>query len=73
MSKETAIKCDVCGKKKEDANHWWSLHVNYEKGSASLEIGKLDSQNITSADVCGHQCAVQCLARFLDHGTLGEK
>ena len=73
MSTALATTCDVCTKQKGITNHWWTVLLNV--GSQSIEIIHFDPLRTSGQrmDVCGHQCVIQVVARFLDHGNLLER
>jgi hypothetical protein len=76
MAAQITINCDVCGKQKGEVNHWFVIDVDSE-GCHIQEFGVTDlnpeNRNRTMKDVCGAECAIKVVQRFLGNGTLEEE
>ncbi len=72
--------CDICGKHKGEANHWWmaSFGSGAETQSASpgdnrftlRRWSRAESQNEDMYHLCGQRCALQATERFMTEGAI---
>jgi len=65
--------CDVCGVTKKETNHWWDVFVEQPHLSdpIHLEIHPFDAAaEDEHSTVCGEQCVVALISRFLAKGEL---
>lgn len=80
---DVTFTCDICGKSKGEANHWWMVAVGdvpgFEKASAGdpqeqrftlMRWSRADSQNTDMYHVCGQGCAMQAMERFMNEGSI---
>ncbi len=73
-----AYSCDICGKGKGEANHWWMARLSEAHDPSSSAAGSIILMRWTSgksqdADVfhlCGQHCALQAMERFMTEGAL---
>ena len=79
---DVTYTCDMCGKRKGEANHWWMATLGGSRkaeaggrvGEARLSLfrwSQAESQDEKMYHLCGQGCAVQALERYMDEGTLG--
>ena len=69
MAIETTIKCDVCGIRKQQANHWYRVAVQGKKFmSSSLDASPKPWNG--EKQVCGPGHAQTLFQRFLSTATL---
>jgi hypothetical protein len=76
---DVSFTCDVCGKKKADANHWWMVLLGdvpcYEQDQPHqrftiLPWNAAESRNTDMLHVCGQGCAMKALERFMTSGAV---
>jgi hypothetical protein len=76
---DVAFTCDICGKKKGEANHWWMVMMGevpcFEEGQPAhrftlLPWNMAESRNPDMYHLCGQGCAMQAMERFMTHGTI---
>jgi hypothetical protein len=76
---DVSFTCDICGKRKGDANHWWMVMLGdvpcYEEGSPNHRFSLMpwnpaESQNSELFHLCGQGCALQAMERFMTYGTI---
>lgn len=76
---DVSYTCDICGKRKGDANHWWMVMLGdvpcYEEGGINLRFSlmpwnPMESQNQNLYHLCGQGCALQALERFMTYGAI---
>lgn len=74
MAWDVSFTCDVCGKKKGTANHWWMLsHADCPCDEDDQEPQRFSimpwsiesSRNPEMRHLCGKGCAMQALERFM--------
>jgi hypothetical protein len=67
MGWDVSFTCDICGKKKGEANHWWMLsHADQVPQRFSvMPWNAEDSRNPEMRHLCGKGCAMQALERFM--------
>lgn len=61
---QTIYTCDVCGKHKQDANHWVRVLVAASGNVLTLSRWK-EQRNINELDFCGSECALKKISEFL--------
>jgi hypothetical protein len=71
---DVSFTCDICGKKKGEANHWWMLS-NAEcacdeddqvpQRFSVMPWNAEQSRNPEMRHLCGKGCAMQALERFM--------
>jgi len=71
---DVSFTCDVCGKKKGEANHWWMLALGDcpcdEEDQVPQRFSVMPWRGQQSRDpemrhLCGKGCAMQALERFM--------
>jgi len=76
---DVAYTCDICGKKKGEANHWWMLMLGdvpcFEEGQPNQRFTVLpwnsnESRNTEMRHLCGQGCAMKALERFMTNRTV---
>ena len=76
---DVSYTCDICGKKKGEANHWWMLMLGdvrcYDEGQPNLRFTILpwngtESRNTDMRHLCGQGCAMKALERFMTNRTV---
>ncbi len=80
---DVTFTCDICGKSKGEANHWWMAAVGSvpcfeENGGGDLRDqrftlmrwSRADSQNPDMYHLCGQGCAMQAMERFMTEGSI---
>jgi hypothetical protein len=74
---DVAFTCDICGKKKAEANHWWMVALGdvpcFEQDQPHQRFTLMpwnpaESRNPDMYHLCGQQCATQALTRFMSDG-----
>ena len=71
-----AYSCDICGKSKGEANHWWMARMTetpdaISSAATSVTLMRGTSGKSQDADVfhlCGQHCALQAMERFMTEG-----
>lgn len=76
---DVSFTCDVCGRKKMEANHWWMLVLGdvpcFEEGQPRQRFtlmpwNRAESGNPEFYHLCGQGCAMQAMERFMNHGNI---
>ena len=76
---DVSFTCDICGRKKLEANHWWMLVLGdvpcFEEGQPGRRFtlmpwNKAESGNREFYHLCGQGCAMQAMERFMNHGSI---
>ena len=76
---DVAFTCDICGKKKGEANHWWMVMLGdvpcFDEGQPSQRFTLLpwnlaESRNPDMYHLCGQSCAMTAMERFMTHGSI---
>ncbi len=80
---DVAFTCDICGKSKGEANHWWMAalgsvpcfesnggHDLREQRFTLMRWSRTDSQNPDMYHLCGQGCAMQAMERFMTEGSI---
>jgi hypothetical protein len=79
MSWDVSFTCDICGRKKGDANHWWMVVLGdvpcFEHGQPRQRFTLMpwnaaESRNAEFYHMCGQGCAMQAMERFMTNGAL---
>ena len=71
MKTQTPYKCDICGKVRNEVNHWYIFEPCIEGGYvvnrwADIErIAPLIIDEDTTKHICGQQCAHKLLEEFM--------
>jgi hypothetical protein len=74
MAWDVSFSCDICGKKKGEANHWWMVMLGdvpcWEEDQPSHRFtifpwNAAESQNPEMYHLCGEGCAMQAMQRFM--------
>lgn len=61
------IQCDVCGKVRQQVNHWFLVEVhNGEWLISVLEVPVKIAEVARSKVVCGEDCALRLLSQWFD-------
>ncbi len=76
---DVSFTCDICGKKKAEANHWWMVAVGdvpcFEREQPRQRFTLMpwtptESRNPDMYHLCGQGCATQAMARFMNTGVI---
>ncbi len=76
---DLSFTCDICGQKKGAANHWWMVALNdspcSEESQPSQRFTLLpwvaeECCHSERRHLCGQNCAMQALERFMNTGSL---
>ncbi len=76
---DVSFTCDICGKTKGEANHWWlaSLTGNpaYPEDARALRFTLMrwhvaESRTPEVYHLCGQGCAMQAAERFMTEGAI---
>lgn len=79
MSWDEAFTCDICGKPKKVANHWWMVTLGdvpcFDEGQPAqhftlLPWNSAEARNEGISHLCGENCAMKAMERFMTSGTL---
>lgn len=75
MAIQSIVLCDVCRKQKGEVNHWYLIDLEDIDNERILTVGEhkdipVDERSSTVKDVCGAECAMKIIQRYLDHETL---
>lgn len=77
MTWDVSFTCDICGKKKGDVNHWWMVILGdvpcWDEGQPGQRFTLLpwnaaESHNPNMLHLCGQNCAMQAMERFMTTG-----
>jgi len=80
MTWDVSFTCDICGKKKGDANHWWMVMLGdvpcFDEGQPGLRFTLLpwnaaESRSHDMHHLCGQGCAMKAMERFMTTGAIG--
>jgi hypothetical protein len=80
MTWDVSFTCDICGKKKGEANHWWMVLLGdvpcYDEGQPGQRFTLLpwnaaESRNPAMYHLCGQGCAMKAMERFMTTGAIG--
>ena len=76
---DVSFTCDICGKTKGEANHWWMASLGPRSAYAEDEralrftLMRWHAAECRSADIyhlCGQGCAMQAAERFMTEGAI---
>lgn len=76
---DVSFTCDICGKKKGEANHWWMAVLGdvpcFEEGQPSGRFSLMpwnaaESRSQDIYHLCGQGCAMQAMERFMNTGEI---
>jgi hypothetical protein len=76
---DLSFSCDMCGTKKGEDSHWWMVVLEkqscYEEGQPDKGFLLIpwNKEQCRSGDLfhlCGQNCAMQAMERFMTNGTL---
>lgn len=76
---DLSFSCDMCGQKKGEANHWWMAVLEkqscYEEGQPDhgfllLPWNREQCRSGELVHLCGQNCAMQAMERFMSHGSI---
>ena len=73
-----AFSCDFCGKGKGEANHWWMARLNESHEASTPAASAITLMRWTSVKsqdpdifhLCGQNCALQAVERFMTEGAI---
>jgi hypothetical protein len=68
VSQGQVITCDVCGRTKQETNHWFRIVEQRASPEAivfALSGAALDDPRQPTEDICGQECAHIRLSQFL--------
>ena len=81
MTWDVSFTCDICGKKKGDANHWWMVLLGdvpcYNVGQPGSRFtltrwNAAESRNPDMYHLCGQGCAMKAMVRYMATGIIGK-
>jgi len=76
---DISFTCDICGKKKGEANHWWMVVLGavpcYDEGQPAHRFTLLpwniaESRNPEMYHLCGQGCAMKAMDLFMTNGAI---
>ena len=76
---DVSFTCDICGKTKGEANHWWLASLGQKADFAEEEEAlrftlmrwhSAESRNPDIYHLCGQGCAMQAAERFMTEGAI---
>lgn len=76
---DVAYTCDICGRKKGEANHWWMLTLGdvscFDEGQPGKRFTLMpwdanESQDREFYHLCGQSCAMTAMERFMNTGAI---
>jgi hypothetical protein len=79
MSWDVSFTCDVCGRKKGEANHWWMVALGdvlcFDEGQPRQRFTLMpwnaaESHSAEFYHMCGQGCAMQAMERFMTNGSI---
>ena len=79
MAWDVSFTCDMCGKPKREANHWWMAILGdvpcFEEGQPSQRFTLMpwnvtESRNPAIYHLCGEGCSMKAMERFMSTGQL---
>ncbi len=70
--------CDICGKNKGEANHWWMAALGPLDSPSGEEAARFTlmrwsrnkSQDADVYHLCGQGCAMHAMERFMNEGAI---
>lgn len=62
------IVCDVCGKQKQDVNHWWIFDPPNEGQELFLLAKWSDERAVTYRHACGQECVIKAVSEWMQKG-----
>jgi hypothetical protein len=79
MTWDVSFTCDICGKKKGEANHWWMVMLGdvpcYDEGQPGVRFilmpwNGAESRIADMYHLCGQGCAMKAMVRFMATGEI---
>jgi len=76
---DVSFTCDLCGKKKGEANHWWMVMLGELPSSDDGQSARrftlvpwnaAESRNSEMYHLCGQGCAMKAMERFMTDGVI---
>jgi hypothetical protein len=76
---DVAFTCDICGKRKGEANHWWMALLGevpcWDEGQPAARFTLFpwnmgESRNRDMYHLCGQGCAMKAMERFMTTGSI---
>ncbi len=76
---DVSYTCDICGKKKGEANHWWMAMLGdvpcFDEGQPGFRFTLLpwngaESSNPQMYHLCGQGCSMKAMERFMTTGSI---
>lgn len=58
------VKCDVCGRQKQETNHWYQMLIRQDE-MAIYCFGKVPETREDVIDLCGSECVQRKVNEFL--------
>lgn len=73
MARQQSITCDVCGKQKQQTNHWFivwiyprAVSVEWSPDPISITGSPMeDTDAVDRLDVCGESCVVKKVSELI--------
>ena len=78
---DVSFTCDICGKTKGEANHWWMVALGaipcFDADPRNTRFtlmpwNLLESRNPDMYHLCGQGCAMQAMERYMTEGAIDE-
>ncbi|MHB1022429.1 MAG: hypothetical protein ACYC46_04060 [Acidobacteriaceae bacterium] len=79
MGWDVNYTCDICGKPKREANHWWMVMLGevpcFDQGQPARRFTLLPWNTTEAANpnihhLCGESCAMKAMERFMSSGEI---
>lgn len=76
---DVSFTCDICGKTKGEANHWWMASLGplpcFEDDAVALRFTLMrwnaeESRNPAMYHLCGQGCAMLAAERYMTEGAI---
>lgn len=63
MAIRNAYSCDICGKDKQQVNHWWMMSFDGE--SLHLDPWHEEDAEEAAKHLCGQECVIKAVSEYL--------
>lgn len=65
MARRDAFTCDVCGKAKQDVNHWWMLFEGESQTGTYCAVYTWDGDIESFKHLCGQECVIKAVNEWM--------
>lgn len=65
MKNASPYKCNVCGKVKEESNHWWLLYIGTRTVFTLDRWDDLKAERTDVENICSESCASKALSKWM--------